>query len=85
MRRQVIEVIRETFPFDQGQIEEGTRLSEFIRDSIDAVELVAVLTTEYTVRIDPADLQQVQTVADVVGYVERRSGVSPVHQPLESF
>jgi acyl carrier protein len=83
--RAVIETIRETFPFGGGQITESTPLEEFIRDSMDAVELVAVLSSEYGIRVDPSELGGVRTVADVIGYVERRAGTPRSQHPLDAF
>lgn len=85
MRREVIETIREAFPLKSGQISDATPLREFVRDSIDAVELIAVLSNKYRIRIDPAALDDVQTVADVIEYVERHAGDERSMQSLEAF
>ncbi len=85
MRREVIETIREAFPFKSGQISDATPLQEFVRDAIDAVELIAVLSNKYGIRIDPAALDNVQTVADVIEYVERHAGDGGSKQSLETF
>ena len=85
MRRAVIETIRQTFPFEGGQITESTPLDAFIRDSMDAVELVAVLSTEYGIRVDPGELSGLRTVADVVGYLERHDRAPLSQHPLDTF
>ncbi len=85
MKQDVIEVIKETFPFGSQQVSASTPLAELIHDSIDAVELVAVLSSAFGIRVNTDELGGIQTVADVVDYVERHAG-GPQGQPtLESF
>jgi acyl carrier protein len=85
MRRDVMEVIRETFPFGSQQVSESTPLAELIHDSIDAVELVAVLSSAFGIRVNTDELGGIKTVADVVDYVERQSGEPQGRPTLESF
>jgi len=84
MQSEVIELLEETFYLQAGEIGEDTPLQEFIRDSIDAVELIAVLSSRYAIQIDPAALSGVESVGDVIRYVESAARQTE-RVPLESF
>lgn len=85
MRDAIIETIRETFALGPAPLTEATPLADFMRDSIDVVELVAVLSTEYGVEVDPQELEGITTIGDVVSYASRHAGEGRGSQPLESF
>ena len=84
MREEIIELLRETFYLQGDEIIETTPLENFIADSMDAVEMIAVLGSTYSIRVEPASLEGIQTVADVIDFVER-SSPSATARPLESF
>jgi acyl carrier protein len=84
MTDDVIDTIRQTFYLRSEEIRPSTPLQEFVRDSIDAIELIAVLSSRYSIRVEPADLAAIWDVADIITYVERAH--APDSQvPLESF
>jgi acyl carrier protein len=85
MREKILATIRETFPARGERITGETPLEEVIGDSIDAVELIAVLSSEYGVRFDPGDLAGIRTVADVVRYVEQHAGETAANASLDGF
>lgn len=83
-REEIVRLLEETFFLQAGTLADGTALDDFVRDSIDAVELLAVLSSEYGIAVDPAALQGVGTVGDVVRYVET-AGRTDERVPLEAF
>lgn len=84
MRDEIIDLLRETFYLHSEEIVETTPLESFIADSMDAVEMIAVLGSTYSIRVEPASLDGIQTVADVIAFVERSSPAA-TGSPLESF
>jgi len=70
----LIETIRETLSIKEGEISLRTPISKIIRDSIDMVELVAVLSDRYQIAIDPDELRRIKTVGDIARYVEAHRG-----------
>ena len=52
-------------------------IEDLASDSIDLVELVAVLTNRYRVRIEPDELLRIRTVGDIVDFVLERHGRDP--------
>ena len=57
-------------------MEEVTREASFIEDlgadSLDIVELIMALEEEYDIEIPDEDAEKIQTVQDVISYVESR-------------
>ena len=82
---QVIETIKSSFPVRRGGITASTQLRNLVRDSLDAVELVAVLTEEYRVRIDLNALDTIETVGDIARYLELHAGDLSDTDPLDAF
>jgi len=70
----LIETIRETLSIKEGEISLRTPIGKVIRDSIDMVELVAVLSDRYQIAIDPDELRRIKTVGDIARYVEAHRG-----------
>ena len=58
--------------------EEVTPEASFIEDlgadSLDIVELIMALEEEYDIEIPDEDAEKIQTVKDVISYVEERQG-----------
>jgi acyl carrier protein len=56
--------------------EEVTPEASFIEDlgadSLDIVELIMALEEEYDIEIPDEDAEKIQTVKDVIGYIEER-------------
>lgn len=85
MKDQIIETIRQTLALKPDQISESTPLKDIAKDSMDVVELIAVLSATYKIRVEPAQLQQVQTVGDIVAYVLRYKHSVQATDPLQTF
>lgn len=58
--------------------EEVTPEASFIEDlgadSLDIVELIMALEEEYDIEIPDEDAEKIQTVKDVISYIEERQG-----------
>jgi acyl carrier protein len=74
MEEKVIEAIRGALALREDQIDAKTPIEEIARDSMDIVELIAVLSSEFGVAVIPKELDKIKTVEDVVGYVETHQG-----------
>jgi acyl carrier protein len=70
----LLETIRETLSIKEGEISLRTPITKVIRDSIDMVELVAVLSDRYQIAVDPEELRRIKTVGDIARYVETHRG-----------
>jgi len=70
----LLEMIRETLSVKEGEISLRTPISKIVRDSIDMVELVAVLSDRYQIAIDPDELRRIKTVGDIARYVDTHRG-----------
>lgn len=65
LESELIILLEEHFYAKKGAIHPHTQLEQVVRDSMDFVELIALLTTRYKVTFKPTDLASVRTVADV--------------------
>ena len=81
MRDDVIETIRETLSIKKGGISPNTPIATLVKDSIDMVELMVVLSDRYQVAIDTEDLQTIKTVGDIQRYVAAHGGQRPAGRP----
>jgi acyl carrier protein len=70
----LLEILRETLSIKEGEISLRTPITKIIRDSIDMVELVAVLSDRYQIAIDPDELRRIETVGDIARYVKAHRG-----------
>lgn len=85
MKDEIIETIRTTLSLTPSEVNEATPLEQVARDSMDIVELVAVLGDRYKVAIEPAKMNHIKTVGDIVAYVIANKGSALGKQPLESY
>jgi acyl carrier protein len=85
MKEEIIETIRDTFYLKSNQINNNTPLDEIAQNSMDIVELVAVLSDKYKVAIEPSKMNRIQTVGDIVEYVIQNKGTRTGNSPIESF
>ena len=74
MSDDLLEIIRETLSIKEGEISLRTPITKIVRDSIDMVELVAVLSDRYQIAIDPDELRRIKTVGDIARYVAAHRG-----------
>ena len=80
MSDDLLETIRETLSIREGEISLRTPITKIVRDSIDMVELVAVLSDRYQIAIDPDELRRIRTVGDIARYVKAHRG-EPSNKP----
>jgi acyl carrier protein len=71
MRDEILDLVSGAIAVPRDTLHAGTRLDAIIRDSIDAVELVALLDERFGIDIDPADLAGIATLGDVDAFVTR--------------
>jgi acyl carrier protein len=70
----LLETLRETLSIKEGELSLRTPISKIVRDSIDMVELVAVLSDRYQIAVDPDELRRIKTVGDIARYVDTHRG-----------
>lgn len=74
MKEAIIDTIRETLVLKKDQIADTTLIEDVVRDSMDIVELIAVLSNKYKVTINPSEMNHIKTVGDIVQYVLDHQG-----------
>ncbi|TMQ48774.1 MAG: acyl carrier protein [Candidatus Eisenbacteria bacterium] len=77
MRGEILETVRGVFYASGKTVSEQSVIEDLASDSIDLVELMAVLTNRYRVRIEPDELLRIRTVGDIVDFVLERHGRDP--------
>jgi len=85
MTAEVMETIREALSLRADQVTPETNLRQILRDSIDAIDLIAALSEKYQLQIDTEALTRIQTVADVAAYVEQHRGEAAERPALDRF
>jgi len=85
MSDDLLETIRETLSIKEGDISLRTPISKVIRDSIDMIELVAVLSDRYQIEVDPDELRRIKTVGDIARYVDAHRGEAASHDRSPRF
>ena len=69
----VRDIIAKQLDIDAGTITMNRRLIDDLKaDSLDIVELIMDLEQEFNIEIPDEELPKVQTVADIVGYLEKK-------------
>lgn len=69
---QVRDIIAKQLDIDAGNIKMESRLIDDLKaDSLDIVELIMDLEQEFNIEIPDEELPKVQTVADIVGYLDQ--------------
>jgi len=81
----VIETVRSALSLPADRIRADTDLRTILRDSIDAIDLIAALTERYRLRLDTEALNRIRTVADVAAYVEQHCGEAADRPALDRF
>jgi acyl carrier protein len=84
MRDEIIETVRRCLHY-AGPLDGTSDITEIVRDSMDLVELVSVVSDRYRVRFDFLEIDNLRTVDDLVAYVETRRGDLPEADPLDRF
>lgn len=85
MNEEIIELIRATLLLRKDQVSTETTIESIVRDSMDIVELIAVLTNTYKIAFRSSDIAGLKTVGDVVRYVETHQKSAHASHPLDSF
>ena len=71
MLEKIKEITAESLGADAGTITEETSFKEYLgADSLDLFEMVMAFEEAFEVEIPSEDLEQIQTVGDVVKYLE---------------
>ncbi len=71
MKNKVIDIIAETLDIDKSEISMKTNLIKDLDiESLDLVDLVGAFEEEFGVEIADKDIKDIQTVADIVEYIE---------------
>ncbi len=71
MKEKVLELIADQFGVDQSELEEETSfVNDLNADSIQLMELIMSLEEEFNVEIDEEDILSIETIGDVVDYIE---------------
>jgi acyl carrier protein len=85
MKEEIIETIRETLYLKKDQISGSSKIEDVAMESMDLVELVAVLSNKYKISINPIELNEIKTVDDIVKYVIDHMGSITAKGLGESF
>lgn len=73
MKEEVVNLIAETLEIDKDELKDDTDLSRDLNvESIDLVDLVTAFEDKYNFEIPDQELKNLQTVGDIVKYVEKR-------------
>ncbi|MBP3899560.1 acyl carrier protein [Candidatus Saccharibacteria bacterium] len=73
MKEEVIDLISETLDIDKDELDNDTDLARDLNvESIDLVDLVTAFEDKYHFEIPDQELKNLQTVGDIVKYVEKR-------------
>ena len=67
---EIIDIMVETLEVDRGLLNENTRFADLDVDSLDLVNLVVAFEKRYNFEIPDNEIKNLQTVKDVVDYVE---------------
>ena len=74
MKSEIIKIIREVLYLGNKKIDEKTVLDEIIINSMDVIELIAVLSSKYKIKVDPKEMNDIKTVGDLINYIEKNKG-----------
>jgi len=85
MKKEIVETIRETLYLKEDQVSDMTRIEDIAKDSMDIIELMAVLSDRYSVTMSPAQMNKIRTVADIVEYVIRHKGTHTDKNSMTNF
>lgn len=71
MKEKVLELIADQFGIDTDELNEDISFKEDLEaDSIQLMELVMTLEEEFDTEIDEEDITSIETVGDVIEYIE---------------
>jgi len=68
-------IIADQLQVDEASIKPETSLMKDLEaDSLDAVEIIMAIETEYDIEIPDEDAEKFQTIGDIAKFVEERKG-----------
>lgn len=71
----VKKIIAETLEVDVKEVKEDSNLiADLGMESLDLVDLVVAFEEKYEITIDDKDFKKLQTVKDIVTYIEKKKG-----------
>lgn len=71
MEQKIKEILAEELSVDIGEINLDTNLKDDLNaDSIDMMQVIDVLEQEFDVEVDTSELVNIQTVGDILKYIE---------------
>ena len=72
MLDKVIEIIRNQLGIEDADITEDTNFKDDLGvDSLDLLELVMAFEEEYNIELNPEELEDIQTVGDVMEFIRK--------------
>jgi len=74
IREKVMEVLEEQLGPFRIEVTDTTSFDELGADSLDKVEMVMQLEEAYAISVSDENLEQMKTVADIVSYLEAKTG-----------
>lgn len=73
LKQRVKDVIVRKLGVEESQVTDTANFTKDLgADSLDTVELIMELENEFNISVDEADAGNIQTVADVIKYVEAK-------------
>ena len=85
MREQVLEAIRDAVPTPLTPISEETKVENLVLDSMDTVEIFAVLSIRFNAALEPGEMKHIKTVGDLIDYTIEKRGTAKGKPPLTIF
>ena len=72
MLDKIVDIIKEQLNIDDVEITEDTSFKDDLGvDSLDLLELVMAFEEEYSIELDPEELEGIQTVGDVIESIKK--------------
>lgn len=69
LQKEVIGLIIDIFGLENENIFGDSKVEKLAKDSLDLMELMAVLSDRYKIPIKPSELEKLVTIDDVVEYI----------------
>lgn len=85
MENEVIEKISQTLRVAIHELSGATTLLDIVADSLDAFELLAVLSEDYEVHLEPEQLNELETIRDLAAYIEANKGTAERGESLKAI
>lgn len=72
MLERIVEIIQEQLNIDDIEITEDTSFKDDLGvDSLDLLELVMAFEEEYSIELNPEELEGISTVGDIVEFIKK--------------